>query len=97
MEYRAPVTCRQELQWHAHASSGSLEAGMVAVNVWALQRQCAVSVTVESLDAISEAMIKLTEGNSTNGIWIFMYQYRCLVFAEGAQRGYITQFVPHPN
>jgi hypothetical protein len=45
VECNAPVTRLHEVQWHAQASKGSLEAGMEVVKVCALQRQCAVRVT----------------------------------------------------
>jgi hypothetical protein len=44
--YRAPVTCRQEVQWQAEAGSGRCEVGSAAVKVLVLQRQWAIRVVV---------------------------------------------------
>lgn len=43
------MECLQEVQWHADASRGSFEVGIEVLNVWALQRQCAVNMTVSEV------------------------------------------------
>lgn len=48
------MTCLQDQQWQMGAGRGSFDLGTRVVKVFALHKQCAVSVTVESpVDAIT--------------------------------------------